>query len=176
MTVLDALKQRYHKPEGQRFANWIAEDTNRFDELMEFFFHPDARYNQRASTLLMYCFDDHPDLIVPYLGRLIDNLDNPQPDAVVRNTFRIFQFVDVPEEIHGKLIDKAFLYFGDPQQAIAIQVFAMTVLFNACKNWPELQSELVPMIEEKLPYSSTGFKNRAYKILKAIRSNSTKLS
>lgn len=174
-SIEDALRLRHHKTEAMAWARWICEDKQRFAELMEYFFHSDLRYNQRASTLLMYCFDDDPKLIEPYLERLIYNLDGVKPDAVVRNTFRMLQFVEIPDELYGKLVDKAFLYFADEQQAIAIQVFAMTVIFNASLKWPELQAELMAMIEDKLPYASTGFKNRAHKILHAISTKSQKL-
>jgi hypothetical protein len=100
---------------------------------------------------------------------MLNNLDTPLHDAVIRNTFRTLQNLDVPEEIEGLAFEKAYDFLANPQNAIAIRVFAMSVCGNIARKYPELKEELIPLIEEQLPYGSAGFINRGMKVLKALK-------
>lgn len=171
MNLPEELRKAQHKSDWLKVAAWVGSNPERFAELMSYFFADDYRMNQRASTILMHCFDQDHDLILPYLPKIIENIQPDKHDAMLRNSFRMLQFVEIPEHLKGKVVDKAFLYFGDDQQAIAIRVFAMTVIYNNSLDYPELQNELAAMIEERMPYGSAGFKNRGGKILAKIRKN-----
>lgn len=52
---------------------------------------------------------------------------------------------------------------------IAVRVFAMTVLANLAKQLPELKNELIPLIEDQLPYGSAAFISRGRKLLKELK-------
>jgi hypothetical protein len=168
MTVRETLYQTLSKEETSEIASKIVRDEKMLSELMDCFFDANLRLMHKAANLLLECIGHDALVLQPYMQKLLDNLDGTAPEPVARNTFRLFQFIEVPEEFSGRLLDKAFLYFDDESQGIAVKVFAMTVIFNASLIWPELQNELAAMIEEKLPYGSAGFKNRGNKILKAI--------
>jgi len=174
MQLKNELEKAQHKHDWLRLSAWIGNDPHRFEQLMEHFFSGHMRVNQRAAAVVMHCFDHNPNLIIPHLKRLVENLDGSNHDAIVRNTFRILQFVKIPDDLKGLVLDKALLYFNDEQQAIAIRVFAMTVAYNCSIEYPELQLELAAMIEEKMPYGSAGFRNRGGKLLAKIQRNTKK--
>ncbi len=88
--------------------------------------------------------------------------------AVKRNTLKILQFVDIPEDLLGITADICFRLLNDGKEPIAVKVFAMTVIFNIVKKYPELNEELKISIEEQMPFASAGFKSRGNKILKAL--------
>ena len=138
------------------------------EELMACFFDEDLRLNQRASWPVGMLVDHQPGLIVPYLKKMLDNLDTPHHDAVIRNTFRTMQNMDIPEEVEGLAFEKAFDFLLDPKNAVAIRVFAMTVCGNIAQKYPELKDELIPVIEEQMPHGSAGFKSRGKRILKEL--------
>ena len=148
--------------------NAIHEDPSRMEELMNCFFDEDLRLCQYASWPAGMIADSKPELIIPYLEKMLDNLETPHHDAVIRNTFRTLQNLDIPEELEGLAFEKAFNFLANPQNAIAIRVFAMSVCGNIAQKYPELKHELIPVIEEQLPYGSAGFKNRGMKVLKAL--------
>jgi len=139
------------------------------DELMDCFFDEDLRLCQNASWAAGLIAEYDSQLIIPYLEKMLINLETPHHDAVVRNTFRTLQYMEVPEDIEGLAFEKAFDFLLNPQNAIAIRVFAMTVCGNIAKKYPELKHELIPVIEEQLPYGSAGFKSRGNKILKSLQ-------
>jgi hypothetical protein len=45
----------------------------------------------------------------------------------------------------------------------------MTVLANLAKKLPELKNELVPLIEDQMPFGSAGFISRGRKVLKELK-------
>ena len=108
-------------------------------------------------------------LLLPYVSELLSALENPKHDAIVRNTFRTFQFMDFPEDIEGQVFDVSLSFLMDINNAVAIRVFSMTVCANICMKYPELASEIIPVIEEQLPLGTTGFKNRGMKLVAKLR-------
>lgn len=147
----------------------IVANPSRMEELMECFFDENLRISHFASWPVGMIADRNPELIRPYLERMLLNLETPHHDAVIRNTFRTFQNIDVPEELEGLAFEKAFEFLANPQNAIAIRVFAMTVCGNIALKYPELKHELVAVIEEQMPYGSAGFKNRGGKVLRSLQ-------
>jgi len=100
---------------------------------------------------------------------MVRNLDHAPHDAVVRNTVRIFQDIDIPENLSGILYEKCFSYIEDIKSTIAVKCFSMSILAKIASQYPELSHELVAVIEEQLPYSSAGFKSRAKRILPKLK-------
>jgi hypothetical protein len=168
LNLKEELIREYSKEQVVKLANYIGDNADRFAQLMELFFSPEYRISQRASWVMSHCADRHPQLIIPYMEAMIQNLDNPLHDAVIRNTVRIFQDIEIPEPLMGEIADKCFNYLNSPQYAIAIRVFSMTVLYKISLAFPELQNELKMVIEEYLPFGSAGFKSRGKKILKNL--------
>jgi hypothetical protein len=149
--------------------NAIEDQPSRMEELMDCFFDENLRLCQYASWPAGMIADQNPELIIPYLEKMLNNLDTPHHDAVLRNTFRTLQNLDIPEDLEGLAFEKAFDFLSNPQNAIAIRVFAMSVCGNIAKKYPELKQELIPVIEEQLPYGSAGFISRGMKVLKALK-------
>ena len=152
------------KDQVVRVAAEISTDENKFAELMKLFFSHNNTYAQRASWVMMHCTDRYPWLVRPYLKKLVKNLYQSPGEATKRNTVRLLQFIDIPEALWGEVIEICFRYLKG-NEAIAIKVFSMTVLFNLSQLVPEISEELKINIEDQLPYGSAGFKSRANKIL-----------
>lgn len=165
MNIKEALLQENSRKQAKKIAAYVGTNTERFTELMTIFLNDTYRLNQRASWVVNFCAEEHPELFEPYLGEMIANLRNDVHDAVKRNTVRMLQNYDVPDEHIGELADCCFEFLASKQEAIAIKVFSMTVLSNIVEKYPELKNELKVLIEDQLPYASTGFKNRGMKIL-----------
>lgn len=169
MDIRTALLQEHSKHQNQRIVDYVGKDVERFAELIELFWGNEYLVTQRAAWTLSDCCQNHPDLIQPYLERFIHNLRSPDlHDAVKRNTLRVLQIIDIPEDLLGDAADIGFSLFGKKEEAIAIRVFAMTVLLQVVQKVPELKDELRLMIEEQMPYESPAFVSRGTKTLKAL--------
>lgn len=171
----------HSKAQTMRLVKWVGHDPERLEILMEIFLNdppsaplPAGRgykylYTQRSSWALRYVGEKSPEILVPWLPRLVANLRMPHlHDAIKRNTLNVFEPLDFPEILDGDLADLCFGYLADPKEPIAIRCAAMTVLQRICRRVPELSEELRLVLEEHLEHGSAGFKSRAKRLLASL--------
>lgn len=169
MDIKVALLKEHSKTQAQKIAEWAGENDANFSALLDAFLNGDYRLTQRAAWSLGMIGLKYPQRIAPYLGILINNLTKTGlHDAVKRNTVRLLQDMNVPEEYMGTLVDVCFGYLANPKEAVAVKVFSMSVLHNITKHYPDIKNELKLLIEGQLDTGSAGFKSRGSKILKAL--------
>lgn len=169
MDIKVALLKEHSKTQAQKIAVWAGQSDDNFKELFDVFINGDYRLNQRAAWPLGMMGKKYPERITPYLGKLINNLTKPNlHDAVKRNTIRLLQDIEAPEEYMGTLADVCFDYLANPKEAVAIKVFSMSVLHNITKHYPDMKNELKMLIEGQLDTESAAFRSRGSKILKAL--------
>lgn len=151
--------------------NFIAQVENKefeFSELVDLFLSDELRVCQSASWPIGIFAAEHPEAVIPYLGKILDQLESAPHDAYIRNTFRFLQFMDVPEAYQGKVYEKCFDALIDTSAPTAIKAFALTTLANLAMKLPELKEELIEAIYEQIPYGTSGFQNRAKKEIKRL--------
>jgi len=149
-------------------VNYIGNNPKRFANLMELFFATEIQLTQRSAWVMSHCAHNNPQLITPYLNKLINNLFKPVSDAVKRNTLRILQMIHIPEPLWGETLELCFNYLESNSETIAIRAFAMTVAYNISQHVPEIKPELKTLIEDIIVYGSPGLKSRGTKILKQL--------
>ena len=162
------LDQGHSKKLRDEIVEFVGTSKSRMKALMSFFFHENLRYNQKASWPVGIIGMRHHKLIEPYLVDMVKALDNPAHDAQVRNTLRIFEDIDIPEEVEGELCDKCFNYIQDIKSAVAVRAFGMTVLHKIVKKYPDLQEEYIAIIKEHMPHGTAAIKVRGRRILKDL--------
>lgn len=169
MKLQDLLLQEHSKTQCLKIVQWIGRDPQRFGELVRLFLQPDKKIQQRAAWPLSYTVQAHPALIQPYIGKLIRNLEKPGlPDAVKRNTVRIFQEIRVPERFRGRMMNTCFQYISAPDEKPAVKAFSLTVLEKLAEDYPEIKPELKLIIEDRWDLESAAFRSRARKLLKKL--------
>jgi hypothetical protein len=172
MNLAEELLREPSNEQASPIVRYIGNDPDRFGALMEVFFGGPYRLTQRAARVMNYCVEAYPALIIPHLELLIAFSRQPRPDAVKRNTLRLLQYVDIPAQWQGEVIDLCFTMLGNAGEAVAIKAFAMTVAGNICRQHPDLVNELVFLIETQLPYQSAAFRSRGRKFLGSLRTPS----
>jgi hypothetical protein len=149
MDIKQALINEHSKKQTTAIVRYIGHDKNRFKTLIDIFLTEDYRLNQRAAWPLSNVCLEHPEMIRPYIGKLVKNLTKTgNHDAVIRNTLRIFQDMDIPEKHCGPLLDICFSYIRNTTLPFAIRTFAITVAANICRKYPELKPELKLLLTE----------------------------
>lgn len=148
--------------------NLCLENPGELQNLMDLFFSEDEKLARLASWPASKIGENHPELLLPYLGRLVENLDRDIHDAIIRNTVRYLQFIDIPSVFQGKVYGLCFDLLIDPTRPVAIRVFAMTVCARIADQHDELKGELAEAIQMHYKKGSAGFKARARKILKQL--------
>ena len=150
-----------------RVVKLIGQDSNIFKELMKIYFNDKNMDLARiAAWVLRHCIDQHPDLINPYLKKLVKYLGKEgHHDAINRNGLAILETVPIPEKLYGPITNICFDFLQSGKEPIAIKAYAMSILDKIGNDIPEIQHELKLIIQELIPYESAGFKSRARRIL-----------
>jgi len=162
-----------NKTDLNNFMDKVRNKDYQFEDLIELFLSDNLRICQSASWPMGLLAAEHPDKIIPHLDRILSHLDKAPHDAYKRNTFRFLQFMEVPEAHQGIVYEKCFEAITNTGAPTAIKAFAMTTLCNIALKKPELKDELIEVIYEQIPYSTSGFAARAKREIKRL-SNSTK--
>lgn len=169
MKLREQILKEHSKANCYLVVKWIGDSQQRFDELFDLFLNDEYRVVQRAGWPLSYSVIAHPKLIKKHFSKLLKNLQKPKiHDAVKRNTVRLLQDIPVPERFQGQVMNICFEYINSPTEAVAVKAFALTVLENLSKQYPEIRQELKTIIEDRWDYESAAFRSRAKKILKKL--------
>jgi hypothetical protein len=169
MDLHQLLRSEHSKKQTDRIVRYIGADAARFAVLMDLFFKGEYRITQRAAWPLSYCVRAHPALIAPYFKRLLDNLARKDIHAaVIRNTVRLLQDVDIPKRYHGRVMSNCFEFIQLPETPIAVKAFSLSILGNLTSLYPEIRGELKLIIEEQWQHATSAFRSRAKKILKDV--------
>ena len=75
----------------------------------------------------------------------------------------------MPKKTESFILDKCFEYIKNPSEAIAVRAFAITVVFNIAKPYPELLNELVIVLNHlSETEDGPGIRSRVKNTIKAI--------
>ncbi len=165
----DILDSGHTKENRDYIVNVIRHNPARIDELMDCFFYGGKKISQRAAWSVGQIADTNPKILYPYLEKMIDYLDKSSHDAIIRNTFRVFQKINIPEKIEGRVYEEAFDLLVNPTIPVAIRVFAMSTATNIAMKYPDLKEELIQTIEDLITIGSAGFKSRGKRELLRLK-------
>lgn len=169
MDLLKALDSSYSKASTQRIIGWIGKSPARFGELVFHTLKGSSRIQIRAAWPLSYCVEAYPHLVKPHLKVLVRALrQEGLHDAVKRSIVRLLQYAEIPRPLQGEVASHCFGFLADPGVPPAIRIFSMTVLENLAAQNQDLKSELRIVLEDHLPYGSSGFVNQGRKVLKRM--------
>jgi hypothetical protein len=173
VNIRETILQDFRKPNMLLVVDWIGNNPTRFKELMAIFMGNEYRTVQRSAWVLSLVVDKHPELVNPYLPSMVSRMQEEGHEAAVRrNIVRILQFVDLPEDLHGIVMDNCFRFAGDPNEAIAVRCCSLVVLSRLAKLYPEIVPELQAVIEEGLEHGATAaFRASSRQVYKALKLN-----
>ncbi len=166
MDIRNALLEVHSKSQVDKICSYVGDDADKFADLMKHLLGPGYRLSQRAAWPVSYCIERNPDLVKPYFNLLIKQLERDDAHiAVRRNVARLLQFVEIPKRYAGRIFEACYKLVDDPNETVAVRVFAMTVAANIAKDSPDLLDEL-RLVATKYPQSATaGFRSRARRVL-----------
>ena len=166
MDIRQALMDEHSKRQTMAIVEFIGDDAQRFAELMKLFFAGEYRLTQRAAWPMNYCAERRPELIHPYLPKLLDCLERDDVhDAVKRNVVRLLQYIEIPRRLMGKVYALCVDLINDAYEPVAVRAFALTVAARIAKSEPDLMNELRLVVRKHLPHTTAAFQKRAREIL-----------
>ena len=165
----EEILKEHSKAQCTKIVDWVGASQLRFYELFHLFLTTEKLVVQRSAWPVSYCVMAHPAFITRHWSRLIKNLHKPGlHDAVKRNSIRLLQDISIPKKYQGQIMDLCFKYVECPTEAIAVKAFALTVLTNLAKQYPEIIPEIKLIIEDQSPCFTAALKVRAREFLREM--------
>jgi hypothetical protein len=174
MNIREELLREHSRENALNIATYACASENNFRELMICFMDKEYRVAQRAAWSVTWAAKKKPAMVQPYIKELVTQLQRKDVhNAVVRNSIRVLEDIEIPEVLHGEVMNACFGFVENPSTPVAIKAFSLTTLFNLSRHYPEIQQELKLLIEEKWDTGTAAFKSRGRKILKSLSPDKT---
>ncbi|MEW6512173.1 MAG: hypothetical protein AB1428_14575 [Bacteroidota bacterium] len=171
MNLEQELLSEHSRRQADRCARWVGRDRARFRKLMRIFLKGDGLLARRSAWVVGICADNAPDLVCPYLGQMIQRMEEPEiHDAVKRNVVRLLQFVEIPPHLLGRVATICFGYLTSLEVPVAVKANAMTVLAKIARKRPDLARELRLVVDQQLPFAAGAIRARARQLSKILES------
>lgn len=171
MNLREQILADHTRPNALRIADWIGSDKIRFDALMQLFLYDEHRVVQRCAWVLSMCADRHPELVHPYMDKMLAHCTKDGVHiAVKRNVTRLLQYMPIAEAHEEAVLNLCFESLADPKEAIAVRCFSMGILADLSVRYPEIKNELRHMIEDALEHQevSAAYKSKAKRVLQQL--------
>lgn len=169
MNIREELIREHSKTNALKIARFACLSKKNFLELMSCFLEEEYRIAQRAAWSVSWAAQQKPQMITPYIKDLVAQLQRKEVhDAVVRNSVRVLEHIELPEIYHGEVMNACFGFIENPTTPVAIKAFSLTILHKLSGNYPEIKHELKLIIEDRWDTETAAFKSRGKKILKTL--------
>ena len=170
MDIKAALIREHSSAMRDKIVAYVGDDKKRFEELIFLMLTSEYRVAQRAAWPVSYCVENYPELIKPWLQKMIKKLDEKNiHDAIKRNSLRILQTVNIPEKLCGELYNKCYKFLHDINEPIAIRVFSLSVMENISTKYPELKGEVQHNAESLLHCGIPALESRSRIVIKQLK-------
>jgi hypothetical protein len=149
----------------------IGNSQDLFDEAIRLMLVDKYPISMRSARVVQLVAEKHPNLLRPHVNTIISALTNSKVDGVKRCILKVLAETPVymSEDDFGGLADICFNFAEDENEAIAIRAFAIDILLQVVKKYPEIKPELKAILESILPIGSKGLKNKSIKILRKLK-------
>lgn len=169
MDLEAAILYEHSRRQVDKIADWIGNDKRRFKELMDLLLHGEYRMTQRSAWVVSACAERHPELITPWLKRMVARSEEPGIHvAVKRNVLGILECAEIPKSLLGHVVSRCFDYLTSEDEAIAVRAYSMMILLRASQSEPDLENELRAAVETMLPHAGPAIRARARMVLKKL--------
>jgi hypothetical protein len=149
-------------------AHYVGNDPVLFKELISLVFTGKPPLPMRASWVISGVTDKYPELLKPYLKKIVDNIEKFDHPGTRRNLLRYIAMIQVPESLQGKLFDICYQLLKSRYEPPAVKVHSMQILYNIAKKEPDLKREIRLLIEELTNHESAAIKSRSRQLMSKL--------
>ena len=147
----------------------LIDHPEQIDLLMDIALNDTRKSSWRAAWLIDKVHEKQAGLIQPYIPEMILALRSINDDAKKRHFLKLISLNRLPGQQLSFLLDFCLNEFTNANQAVAIRVHAMQVLYEISETEPEFKHELIQLIGHEIEYhNSPGISSRGRKLLKKL--------
>ena len=122
----------------------------------------------KAIWIMDKIHDSHPELIQPYLKRMLENVEQLKQSGQKRHILKLLSFNPLLGEPTGNFINYCFNIVQSRTEPVAGRVHAMQILYNITLLIPAFRNELRVVIEEVMIEGTPGIISRGRKLLQTL--------
>ncbi len=121
----------------------------------------------RTARVVQLVAEEHPGIFRPYFTDMVHSLHTLSHSSVKRCTMKVLTFYDLTdeEELHGLIIDAAFLRMNDPGEDVATRAYAIMVIRRFLHIYPEITGEYIAALKFITANAKETLSNYAEKVL-----------
>jgi hypothetical protein len=170
MIVREQLLVANSRANADKVLAMVCGDQELIVQLMVCFLGEEVRVAQRAAQVVGDLGRRDASLLTPWLGDIVDAIESPIHQAIRRNGVRYFSEViaPLPVELEGRLIRMCGRFVADRNIDVAIGAFSMSFIAKRADRYPAEAKQLCKDLNERMHDASSGFANRAKKVLKQL--------
>lgn len=169
LVLKNKLQEGHNKEICDEVLTYIGDDKKKVDALVKIVAGNDKKLSQRASWALGYVGERTADHLFPHLKQLLLLMTEPnRHPAIRRNVTRALQYIHLPEDLHGTVMDTCFRFLEDPKEAAAVKAFSISILENLWRKYPEIGDELRTVLTTLMEDALPSFKVRARRLLSLL--------
>lgn len=150
-------------------ASYIEQDEEKFAVLIQIMEEGGSRTAGRAAWVMEKLVADYPDLLLPYITRIIKILPKARNDAIKRHILKQLTQYSLPDEQLGFLYEYCMQLVLSKHERVAAKVHAMQLMYIISEKEPDLKAELLDTILSQYELGSPGYKNRASKLIRKLK-------
>lgn len=129
-----------------------------FDKLLDISLTTKPPICWRAARVIDLCSQIHNELFIPYVELIVNKLikfDNSSMKRIYLHVLLSYTAFIKSEQV-AQLINVCFNWLNSEQEAIAVRVYSMYLLSKIAEKEPDIQNELLLILEDKMPYFTSG--------------------
>ena len=149
-------------------ADLILKKPDLFEDLFTIYLLNEEPISRRAAWIVDTISEKRPELVIPYVDIMVENLPGFSHDGMKRSTLRMLTQLPLPLKEPGVLLDVCFDWLTSRDESVAVKVYAMDILYLFTTVEPDLKKELADSIEWRMQEESAGFNAHGKKILKKL--------
>ena len=165
----ELLRKEHSIRNTMAIVNYVGDDADKMKVLMSFVCGNNKLLVQRATWPLGYIVIEHPHLVLPHLDTLMAGLTKAPHPAYKRNVLKFLREMDnIPEQYHSSIINHCFNIVLQKNDPAAVIAFAIIILGNFYRIYPEIGGEILAAIEPLQHHELPSIKNSSIRLMKHI--------
>lgn len=168
MNLTDQLLMELSRRNTDYIAHSIGDDPGLFRNLVDIMFSGKEPLPSRASWVVTAVTDRHPELLKPYIKKIVNHLEQFEHPGTRRNLLRYLSDTELPESVKGKLYDLCSQWALSRNEPPAVKVHSMQIIYNIAQKEPDLKNEVRLILEELTVHESAAVKSRSRQLYARI--------
>lgn len=168
--IIQSALSDSHRRTAEMVAEAAGKDPVIFRHILTFCWEKPYPVSMRAARVVEFCCEANPDILLPYLDEVLEKFPSSPVVGVRRGFLKVFSghfgLSHIAEP--GPLLNLCFDRMVDINEAYAIRVYAMEIIYRYCQIEPDLKPELKSTIEFILEEAPPSIRSRGRRILKKI--------